>query len=248
MDLFLAGLWEEELVLSLPWEENADRDFGASRGATISRFARPEPFIAPTFSWASRVGPIRNARSSGQEGHGARVSHRGVVHTQGGGSIRHGLLGIRKLRGRLTEAVFHPRACDRRCHIVASGFPSLDIIIVDNEQDAKMAPGEMVYCLQLVKFAETEFGTWFEATEGIFDKFNMLGVRSIHDWRGQYINGEDVEIQYHGRWAPDYRSPIRRRGSDMTRYRYKTDRDVGLMAKENGGDRPTAHTPAWPRT
>ncbi|RYP62015.1 hypothetical protein DL770_009665 [Monosporascus sp. CRB-9-2] len=264
MGLYLAGLWEEGLVFSLLWEarEDADQVFGASRGATVSRFARPEHFIAPTFSWASRVGPIQTLDPVAKRGKACTSVIEASCTPKGVDPYGMVSSGFVKLRGRLTEAVFHPKACEfgrcanlyrraykkssrgthlateshsPRCHIVAPGFPLLDIV-VDSEPDARVTPGETVYCLQLVEFAETEFGTWFEATEDIFDKFNVSGIRSKRDWRAHYINDKDVEIQYHGRWAPGYQSPIRRRSSDMIRHRHKADRDAGLIAKESDGD------------
>ncbi|RYP13296.1 hypothetical protein DL767_010817 [Monosporascus sp. MG133] len=114
MGPYLAGLWEEELVFSLLWEarEDADTDFGASRGATVSSFARPEPFIAPTFSWASRVGHIRTLDPAAKRDTacasviGASCTPKGVDPY---GMVSSGSV---KLRGRLTEAMFHPKACE----------------------------------------------------------------------------------------------------------------------------------------
>ncbi|KAF5675369.1 hypothetical protein FCIRC_7353 [Fusarium circinatum] len=258
MGRYLAGLWEEGLISSLLWESrlDADPDFGASRGNAID-LSRPGYFIAPTFSWASRVGPIKTlnqmntnwtprASIMDAECKPCGIDPYGLVS---GGHV--------KIRGRLLEASFHSKACmfgrcadvyntayrnrgwgarlvaespDPRCHIVIPGLPMLDIT-VDSEQDAQLEVGTRVYCLQLVEFPERQFGTWFDAVENAFSTLHVSerGGPGEREWRADVGGDDHVEIQYRGRWAPGYRSPIRRRSSSMLRHRYKADIEAGLL-------------------
>ncbi|KAJ8129325.1 hypothetical protein O1611_g4307 [Lasiodiplodia mahajangana] len=261
MGRYLAGLWEEGLVASLLWESilDADLDFGASRG-NVFNFSRPDSFIAPTFSWASRIGPIKAFNPMARKW----TPCASIVEAEckPRGIDPYGLVsrGHVKVRGRLVEASFHSKACmfgtcadfyrgayknsrrgvhlvaesyDPKCHIVASGLPLLDIT-VDSEQDARLPVGEKVYCLQLVEFPEQQFGTWFDAIGDTFSKLRASdkGGPADYEWRVDRGDDDDIEMQYRGRWAPGYHSPIRRRSDSMLRHRYKADIEAGLLPRD----------------
>ncbi|KAF5601695.1 het-domain protein [Fusarium subglutinans] len=233
MGRYLAGLWEEGLISSLLWESrlDADPDFGASRGNAID-LSRPGYFIAPTFSWASRVGPVKTLNQMNTNW----IPRASILDAECKpcGTDPYGLVsgGHVKIRGRLLEASFHSNSesPDPRCHIVIPGLPMLDIT-VDSEQDAQLEVGAKVYCLQLVEFPERQFGNWFDAVENAFSTLHVSerGGPAEREWRADVGGHDHVEIQYRGRWAPGYRSPIRRRSSSMLRHRYKADIEAGLL-------------------
>ncbi|KAG5752302.1 hypothetical protein H9Q72_002002 [Fusarium xylarioides] len=275
MGRYLAGLWEEGLVSSLLWESrlDADPDFGASRGNAIN-LSRPDDFVAPTFSWASRVGPIKTLNQMIQNW----VPCASIMETEckPSGTDPYGMVsgGHVKIRGNLLEASFHSKACalgkcadiyntayrnrgwgarlvaespDPKCHIVIPGLPMLDIT-VDSEQDARLEVGAKVYCLQLVEFPEQQFGTWFDAIEDAFSTLRVSerGGPAEREWRADVGDDDHVEIQYRGRWAPGYRSPIRRRSDSMLRHRYKADIEAGLLPPDAVPPRrERSQTPAY---
>jgi hypothetical protein len=57
---YLAGLWRENLAEELLWHTPGDKYIGTIREASVGPSARPIPWRAPTWSWASIQAPVEH--------------------------------------------------------------------------------------------------------------------------------------------------------------------------------------------
>jgi hypothetical protein len=146
MGKYLAGLWENSLAAGLLWK---------SAKPLPVRF-EADSYLAPTFSWASHVGPIKPYEFSERPTYHIRILE--AECTPKGpnlfGQVSGGFI---RLRGPLIMAAFHPASCmdcatmlwqnlNGGCHLRKSGYEA-EYFDVDRSADAKMKKGESVYLL-----------------------------------------------------------------------------------------------------
>lgn len=134
---YLAGLWTARFIEQLLW--------GTSTGFKNNGMRlRTSTYIAPSFSWASRIGPITYHKRSKNSTKQITIlemkctpKYPANVH----GEVSSGLI---KLRGRLISANLHPLSCNCRileswehpsCHVVRDGHRPQDFD-VDTLDDA----------------------------------------------------------------------------------------------------------------
>jgi hypothetical protein len=139
---YLAGLWEQDLIYGLLWT--------SEHGLKCHRH---HTFIAPSFSWASRSGPVAwpaftsryKARASILD---ANCDLRDKNPT---GEV---LAGFVKLRGALIALTFHgvnDTSTNNTCAVKKGGFQEANVMI-DTLEDAKLPAATPVHCLSILEY------------------------------------------------------------------------------------------------
>lgn len=182
---YLAGVWSGYFLENIIWE------------AKLKQMStRPSEYRAPSFSWASTIGPITyRATPDGAE---SRITILRVrCHPKSKmypfGEVKSGYL---IATGQLITAQFHPRTCTCRtrqeweetsCHVFRHGHRVQDFQI-DTIDDAMDAVGKEVFCLLMMASDDWEYPSlrvgWEKPTTALFLKrsrrikgaFERIGV------------------------------------------------------------------------
>lgn len=172
MGRYVAGLWEGDMAFGLLW---VGADDPTKRPGV---YRRPAQYVAPTFSWVSRTGPVVMFNIN-TDNFKVQFSVLGASCLLRGsdpyGQISSGFV---RVRGRMVQAKYHQPGCSDseceglwtptqrpgvprnvreldslvhdECHVFVKGFRPVDIS-ADSEEDAKMPDGEAVYCFEILR-------------------------------------------------------------------------------------------------
>jgi hypothetical protein len=152
---YLAGLWRNDLPISLLW-----KSIGLAR--------RTNGFVAPSFSWASRIGFVTFTEQ--EEHHKLECSVISascipVGHTSTYGFVREGTL---SLAGKLVSCTYDGPEVNPsdRSEIRVQNGGELTIFTLDAVEDKKQPAGQQLFCFEImsypkVKYYRNEYGIRF---------------------------------------------------------------------------------------
>jgi hypothetical protein len=144
---YLAGLWRYNLPTSLLWKSGA-----------FSR--RTDGFVAPTFSWASRVGSITFTER--EEHHKLECTVISASCTTNGRTKSYGPIkeGVLSLTGRLVSCNFD--RLEFRDETRGSGMrvqkdEEFDVFILDTIEDESQPPRQELFCFEVMSYPKLKY-------------------------------------------------------------------------------------------
>ena len=144
MGNYLAGLWEKELLYGLLW-----------RSTDEQKCRRHHTYIAPSFSWASRSGPITFPSFTSRYQPSASIldAQCEVATLNRTGEVRDGFV---KLRGALIELSYTRDVGDGTYPSISAlqkeGLDQKAAVMVDTRQDAAELVPCPVFCLSMLQY------------------------------------------------------------------------------------------------
>jgi hypothetical protein len=139
MGKYLAGLWEQNLVYGLLW-----------RSQDSLKCRRHHIYVAPTFSWASRSGPITFPNFTSRYNPSAEIAE---AECQPAGFKVTGEIsgGFVRLRGSVVGVLFTKIGTDPLPYIQRRGYSAKATIMIDSREDLAIEHGTVVYRLSMLQ-------------------------------------------------------------------------------------------------
>jgi Heterokaryon incompatibility protein (HET) len=147
---YLAGLWEYTLPVGLLW--------ASAPAAPLIRCHRPKEYTAPTFSWASRLGPLSfkllmEHYTTDCAVLDAKCTPKCVDNF---GAVAAGFV---KLAGRVTEATFGGLTYQSQGRVagVVRKDSETEMFDPDTVEDEDIQTGTCLYCFQICSFPDVKY-------------------------------------------------------------------------------------------
>ena len=163
MGKYLAGLWEQNLLYGLLW-----------RSQDGLKCRRHYIYVAPSFSWASRSGPITFPLFTSRYEPSAEIAE---VECQPAGFNATGEVssGFVRLRGSVVAVQFKKT---RKGLVLHKGSSAEATIMIDSREALEIKDGTVLYCLSMLQYGRPKAHCTLVLMESILcpEDFERIGI------------------------------------------------------------------------
>jgi hypothetical protein len=175
MGKYLAGLWEQNLIYGLLW-----------RSQDGLKCRRHQIYVAPSFSWGSRSGPITFPYFSSRYIPSAEIAEAECqpVGFNATGEVKGGFI---KLRGSVVAFQFAKTGKDLVSCVMHKGSSAKVTIMIDSREALEIEDGTAVYCLSLLQSGRSKVHYTLVLRESISDPEGFQRIGMANDVPGEWF-------------------------------------------------------------
>jgi len=175
MGKYLAGLWEQNLIYGLLW-----------RSQDCLKCHRRHIYVAPSFSWASRSGPISFPYFTSRYKPSADIVE---VECQPAGFNATGEVsgGFVRLRGSIVAVQFTKTDKDSVSCVLHKGSSAKATIMIDSREALGIEDGTVVYCLSMLQYGRPTVHYTLVLMESVFHPEDFERIGTANDVPGEWF-------------------------------------------------------------